>query len=182
MEDFLSNNKTSFSLFELNNIIKDAISYALPDTYWVTAEIADTKLNQKGHCYLELVEKADNRTIAQVKANIWAYEYRKLDLKFRTATKESLKPGMKVLLLAAVTFHEVYGLSLNVRDIDPAYTMGEMALKKREVIERLTKEGLIGLNKSLFLPIVPQRVAVISSPTAAGYGDFFNQLDNNLFG
>jgi exodeoxyribonuclease VII large subunit len=88
---------------------------------------------------------------------------------------------MKVLLLVAVIFHEVYGLSLNVRDIDPAYTMGEMALKKREVIGRLTKEGLIGLNKSLSLPIVPQKIAVISSLTAAGYGDFFGQLDNNPY-
>ncbi len=182
MEALFSNNKTAFSLFELNNIIKDAISYALPDTYWVVAEIADTKLNQKGHCYLELVEKDDNKVIAQVKANIWAYEYRKLSLKFQAATNESLRPGMKVLLLVAVIFHEVYGLSLNVRDIDPAYTMGEMALKKREVIDRLTKEGLIGLNKSLSLPIVPQRIAVISSPTAAGYGDFFSQLDNNPYG
>ncbi|PKL51406.1 MAG: exodeoxyribonuclease VII large subunit [Nitrospira bacterium HGW-Nitrospira-1] len=182
MEDLFSNNKTPFSLFELNNIIKNAISDALPDTYWVMAEIADTKLNQKGHCYLELVEKEDNKTVAQAKANIWAYEYRKLSLKFQTATNESLKPGMKVLLLAAVNFHEVYGLSLNVRDIDPAYTMGEMALKKREVIERLRKEGLIGLNKSLSLPIVPQKIAVISSPTAAGYGDFFGQLDNNPYG
>lgn len=182
MEGLLSINKTAFSLYELNNIIKDAISNVLPDTYWVVAEIADTKLNQKGHCYLELVEKEDNKTIAQVKANIWAYEYRKLSLKFQAATSESLKPGMKVLLLVAVNFHEVYGLSLNVRDIDPAYTMGEMALKKREVIERLTKEGLLALNKSLPLPIVPQRIAVISSPSAAGYGDFFSQLDNNPYG
>lgn len=182
MENLLLNKKTAFSLYELNNIIKDAISYALPDTYWVVAEIADTKLNQKGHCYLELVEKEDNKTIAQVKANIWAYEYRRISLKFQTATNESLKPGMKVLLLVAVTFHEVYGLSLNVRDIDPAYTMGEMALKKREVIERLMKEGLMGLNRSLPLPAVPQRIAVISSPTAAGYGDFFGQLDNNPYG
>ena len=182
MENIFSNNRTTYSLFELNNIIKDAISYALPDAYWVVAEIADIKLNQKGHCYLELVEKNDNKVIAQVKANIWAYEYRKLSHKFQAATNESLRPGMKVLLLAAVIFHEVYGLSLNVRDIDPAYTMGEMALKKREVIERLTKEGLIGLNKSLSLPIVPQRIAVISSPTAAGYGDFFGQLDNNPYG
>ena len=131
---------------------------------------------------LELVEKDDNKVIAQVKANIWAYEYRKLSLKFQAATNESLRPGMKVLLLVAVTFHEVYGLSLNVRDIDPAYTMGEMALKKRKVIERLTKEGLVKLNKSLSLPVVPQRIAVISSPTAAGYGDFFGQLDNNPYG
>jgi len=182
MEGLLSINKTAFSLYELNNIIKDAISNVLPDTYWVVAEIADTKLNQKGHCYLELVEKEDNKTIAQVKANIWAYEYRKLSLKFQAATSESLKPGMKALLLVAVNFHEVYGLSLNVRDIDPAYTMGEMALKKREVIERLTKEGLLALNKSLPLPVVPQRIAVISSPSAAGYGDFFSQLDNNPYG
>lgn len=182
MKDLFPNNKTALSLFELNNIIKDAISLVLPDTYWVVAEIADTKLNQKGHCYLELVEKDDNKIIAQVKANIWAYEFRKLSLKFRTVTNESLRPGMKVLLLVAVIFHEVYGLSLNVRDIDPAYTMGEMALKKREVLERLSKEGLIGLNKSLSLPVVPQRIAVISSPTAAGYGDFFSQLDNNPYG
>lgn len=182
MEDFFTNNKKPFSLFELNNIIKDAISYALPGAYWVIAEIADTKLNQRGHCYLELVEKEGNKIIAQVKANIWAYEYRKLSLKFQAATNESLKPGMKVLLLVAVTFHEVYGLSLNVKDIDPAYTMGEMALKKREVIERLTKEGIIALNKGLSLPAVPQRIAVISSPTAAGYGDFFDHLDNNPYG
>ena len=182
MENLFSNNKTAFSLFELNNIIHDAISYSLPDTYWVVAEIADAKLNQKGHCYLELVEKEDSRLIAQVKANIWAYEYRKLSHKFQSATNEALRPGMKVLLLVAVTFHEVYGLSLNVKDIDPAYTMGEMALKKREVIERLTREGLIVLNKGLSLPVVPQRIAVISSPTAAGYGDFFDHLDNNPYG
>lgn len=181
MENLFPNNKTAFSLFELNNIIKDAISSALPDTYWVVAEIADAKLNQKGHCYLELVEKDDNKVIAQIKASIWAYEYRRLSLKFRASTNESLRAGMKVLLLVAVNFHEVYGLGLNVRDIDPAYTMGEMALKKREVIERLTREGLIALNKGLSLPVVPQRIAVISSPTAAGYGDFFGQLDNNPY-
>jgi exodeoxyribonuclease VII large subunit len=181
-EDFITNNRKPFSLFELNNLIKEAINYALPGSYWVIAEIADTKLNQRGHCYLELVEKEDNKAIAQVKANIWAYEYRKLSLKFQAATNEALKPGMKVLFLVAVTFHEVYGLSLNVKDIDPSYTMGEMALKKREVIERLTKEGLIALNKGLTLPAVPQRIAVISSPTAAGYGDFFDHLDNNPYG
>jgi exodeoxyribonuclease VII large subunit len=182
METLFSGNKTTFRLYELSAIIKNAIGDALPETYWVVAEIAEAKLNQKGHCYLELVEKEDDKTVAQVKANIWAYDYRKLILKFRTATNDSLKPGMKVLLLVSVNFHEVYGLSLTVRDIDPAYTMGEMALKKREVIERLTKEGIIGLNKRLALPAVPQRIAVISSPTAAGYGDFFDQLDRNPYG
>ncbi len=181
MED-LSYNRQPYSLYELNGIIKSALSQVFPDAYWVAAEIAECKCNQRGHCYLDLVEKKDDRTIAQVKATIWAYEYRKLSHKFQSATGESLKPGMKIMLLAAVTFHEVYGLSLNVKDIDPAYTMGEMARKKKEVIERLRKEGIMDLNKGLPLPLVPQKIAVISSPTAAGYGDFFDQLDSNPYG
>ncbi len=178
----LSLHKPPLTLFELNSLIRAAINNTLPDLYWVVAEIADSKCNQKGHCYLELVEKEDGKTIAQMRATIWSYEYRILSRKFETSTKTPLKPGMKVLLLAAVTFHEVYGLSLNVKDIDPAYTMGEMALRKREIIERLRKEGIIELNRDLPLPLVPQRVAVISSPTAAGYGDFRDHLINNAYG
>jgi exodeoxyribonuclease VII large subunit len=174
--------KAYFTLFELNTVIKSAIGDVFPDACWVAAEIAELKCNQKGHCYLELVEKEDTKTTAQIKATIWAYEYRKLGNKFEKTAGETLKAGMKVLLMVEVTFHEVYGLSLNIRDIDPAYTMGEMARKKKEVIERLRKEGIMELNKSLPLPLVPQRAAVISSPTAAGYGDFFKQLDNNLYG
>jgi exodeoxyribonuclease VII large subunit len=174
--------KTYYTLFELNSIIKSVIEASLPDAYWVAAEIADLKCNQKGHCYIELVEKEDEKTTAQIKATIWAYEYRKLGSKFEKASGEPLRPGMRVLLRAEVSFHEVYGLSLNIRDIDPAYTLGEMARKKKEVVDRLKKEGIMELNKSLPLPSVPQRVAVISSPTAAGYGDFFNQLDSNPFG
>jgi exodeoxyribonuclease VII large subunit len=174
--------RTTYTLYELNNLIKAEISNSFPGTYWIIAEIAEAKCNQRGHCYLDLVEKEDDRTIAQIKATIWAHEYRKLAHKFQAATGETLKAGMKILLLASVTFHEVHGLSLNVRDIDPAHTMGEMARRKREVIERLKKEEIIDLNKGLALPLVPQRVAVISSPTAAGYGDFSNQLDNNPYG
>jgi exodeoxyribonuclease VII large subunit len=174
--------KAYFTLFELNTVIKSAISDVFPGACWVAAEIAELKCNQKGHCYLELVEKEDEKTTAQMKATIWAYEYRKLGNKFEKTAGETLKAGMRALLLVEVTFHEVYGLSLNIRDIDPAYTMGEMARKKKEVIDRLRKEGIMELNKSLPLPLVPQRAAVISSPTAAGYGDFFKQLDNNLYG
>ncbi len=180
--DELSTNKTAYTLYELNNAIKSAITRAFPEAYWVTAEIADLKCNQRGHCYLELVEKDDDRTVAQAKATIWAYEYRKLSHKFQTATNEPIRPGMKIMLLAVVNYHEVYGLSLNIRDIDPTYTLGEMARKRKEVIERLRKEGLLELNKSLPLPLVPQRIAVISSPSAAGYGDFFSQLDTNRYG
>src|SRR5208283_3896422 len=180
--DELSMSKSAYSLYELNTAIKHAISSALSEACWVTAEIAELKCNQRGHCYLELVEKDEDKTIAQTKATIWAYEYRKLSHKFQAATNESIRPGMKIMFLAVVNFHEVYGLSLNIRDIDPTYTLGEMARKRKEVIERLRKEGLLELNKGLHLPLVPQRIAVISSPTAAGYGDFFNQLDTNPYG
>jgi exodeoxyribonuclease VII large subunit len=174
--------KTALSLSQLNGMIKAAIIESLPDMYWVIAEVAEIKLNQRGHCYLELVEKEDDTAIAQIKAAIWAYEYHSISNKFQKATNEPLSRGMKILFLAAVTFHEVYGLSLNIKYIDPAYTIGEMARKKKEVIERLRKEGIIERNRSRELPLVPQRVAVISSPTAAGYGDFINHLDGNAFG
>lgn len=178
----LSIGKPAFSLYELNTAIKSAVSTVFPEACWVTAEIAELKCNQRGHCYLELVEKAEDRTIAQTKATIWAYEYRKLINKFQAATNEPIRTGMKIMFLAAVNYHEVYGLSLNIRDIDPAYTLGEMALKRKEILDRLRKEGLLEKNKSLRLPAVPQRIAVISSPTAAGYGDFFTQLNANPYG
>jgi exodeoxyribonuclease VII large subunit len=172
----------AYTLSELNASIREALELTFPDTFWVVAEISEARCNAKGHCYLELVEKQDDAVIAQMRANIWAYTYRNVSHKFEKATGESLKKGMQVLLSAEVTFHEVYGLSLNIKDIDPTYSLGEMAKKKRETIERLHKEGLVDLNKSLPLPIVPQRVAVISSKTAAGYGDFLSHIENNSYG
>ncbi|MFQ5901999.1 MAG: exodeoxyribonuclease VII large subunit [Thermodesulfobacteriota bacterium] len=174
----------TYTLSEFTILIKDTISYSFPDAYWVTAEIARINLNQKGHCYLELVEKMPDtpEPVARISANIWVYNYRELAARFNMVTKETLKPGMKVLLQVSVQFHQVYGLSLNVRDIDPTYSMGEMARRKREVIERLRKEGIIDLNKALPLPLVPQRIAVISSPTAAGYEDLVEHLNNNSCG
>ena len=169
------------TLSELNFSIKAALSYSFPDAYWVIAEIAESRCDQKGHCYFNLVEKDDSRTVAQIRANCWAYEYRKISQKFEKAARDRLSPGMKVLFLASLNFHEVYGLSLLIRDIDPSYSLGEMARKKREVIERLQKEGLIELNKGLSLPLAPQRIAVVSAPGAAGYGDFMSHLTNNPF-
>jgi exodeoxyribonuclease VII large subunit len=171
-----------FSLSELNASIKEALDRAFPETLWVVAEISEIRCNTKGHCYLELADRDDEETIAQIKANIWARTFRSIAFKFEKATGETLKQGMKVLLQVNVTFHEVYGLSLNIKDIDPTYSLGEMARKKREVIERLTKEELINLNKQIPLTLVPQRIAVISSSTAAGYGDFVNHLDDNPYG
>ena len=171
-----------FTLSELNTAIKATLELAFPEMVWVVAEISEIRHNSKGHCYLELVEREEEETLAQIRANIWAYTFRNLASKFEKATGESLKQGMKVLLQVTVTFHEVYGLSLNVKDIDPTYSLGELAKKKREVIARLTKEGLINLNKQIHLSLVPQRIAVISSETAAGYGDFINHLDDNPYG
>jgi len=171
-----------FTLSELNTAIKATLELAFPESVWVVAEISEIRCNSKGHGYLELVEREEEETIAQIRANIWAYTFRNLASKFEKATGETLKQGMKILLQVNVTFHEVYGLSLNIKDIDPTYSLGEMARKKREVIERLTKEGLINLNKQIPLPLVPQRIAVISSATAAGYGDFVDHIDDNPYG
>ncbi|KPK46020.1 MAG: hypothetical protein AMK74_01565 [Nitrospira bacterium SM23_35] len=171
-----------FTLSELNTSIKEALGLAFPESVWVVAEISEIRCNSKGHCYLELVEREEEETIAQIRANIWAYTFRGIASKFEKATGESLKQGMKVLLQVNVTFHEVYGLSLNVRDIDPTYSLGEMVRKKREIIDRLTKEGLLQLNKQIPLPLVPQKIAVISSVTAAGYGDFINHIVDNPYG
>jgi exodeoxyribonuclease VII large subunit len=171
-----------FTLSELNAAIKESLDRAFPETLWVVAEISEIRCNPKGHCYLELAERADEETIAQIRATIWARTFRSITSKFEKATGESLKQGMKVLLQVNVTFHEVYGLSLNIKDIDPTYSLGEMARKKRAVIARLTKEELINLNKQIPLTLVPQRIAVISSSTAAGYGDFINHLDDNPYG
>ncbi len=165
-------------LTELKGVIKDSF----PDARWVTAEIAEVKENQKGHCYLQLVERKEEGIVAKVQANIWAYRYKELFQKFFTSTGEPLKVGMKVMLLVTVDFHEQYGLSLNIKDVEPSYTIGELALKRREIIERLKRGGLLDKNKALMLPIAPQRIAVISSKQAAGYGDFIDQLTNNVNG
>jgi exodeoxyribonuclease VII large subunit len=178
----LSKQTPVLTLSELNSLIRGVVEIAFPETLWVIAEIAEARCNQKGHCYIELIEKEDDTVIAQMRANIWAYTYRTISQKFQQATGESIKHGMRVLFQVSVTFHEIYGLSLNIKDIDPTYSLGDMARKKREVIERLTKEGLIERNKALPLPLVPQRVAVVSSSTAAGYGDFVNHLEHNPYG
>ena len=171
------------TLSELSFLIKSTIQSSLPDEYWVTAEIAQINCHySSGHCYLDLVEKKDDTTTARIKATIWAGNFRQIRSDFRTFTGQDIQAGMKILMLARVTYHEVHGLSLNIREIDPRYTLGEMALKRRQIIEQLTKDGIIDKNRQLVLPSVIQRIAVISSVTAAGYGDFLSRLNNNPYG
>ena len=174
----------TITLQELNGRVKSTLQFEMPDAYWVQAEISGISPSGQGHCYLELVQKdTTGRTfLAKAKANVWRNTWLKLKPYFEAETGESLKVGMKVLLQVTVTFHEVYGYSLVVWDIDPTYTMGDMARRRKEILEQLEKDGVIGLNRELEIPALPQRIAVISSATAAGWGDFRNQLDGNIYG
>jgi exodeoxyribonuclease VII large subunit len=172
------------SLTELQFIIRDALYMSLPDLYWVIAEISELNENQTGHCYLELIEKqADDKNIkSRARGIIWSSRYRFLKSFFENITGESLRTGLKVLIKVKVEYHEIYGLSLIISDIDPAFTIGEMAVRKQLIIKQLEQEGVFGMNKELDFPLFPRRIAVISSKNAAGYTDFMNHLLPNSYG
>ena len=172
---------TSYTLSELGIMIRDVLARGLGADHWVKAEIGDLKVHGRGHCYLELVEKDEHLVKAKMRATIWASTYSFLAPYFEEQTGTSLAGGIKVLCKVRVSFHEVYGLSLNILEIDPSYTLGERARRKREIIERIKKEGLFDNNKRIPFPLVALRIAVISSEQAAGYGDFVNQLKNNRY-
>lgn len=172
------------SLLQLNQQIKQELSNSFPDTLWIVAEISEIRTVRSGHCYLELVEKDDqsDEIKAKVRATIWAYTFRMLKPYFETSTKQPLSSGIKVLVKASIEFQELYGLSLNIKDIDPSFTLGDIARKRLEIIQQLEDEGVMHMNKEVLLNEVPQKLAIISSPSAAGYEDFINQLDNNPAG
>ncbi len=172
------------SLSELNGTVKKVLTASFNAPVWVVGEISELNVHSNGHCYLTLIEKGttDDKIIAQARASIWSYTFRMLRPFFETTTGQQLTDGIKVLLHVSVEFHELYGFSLNVRNIDPIYTMGDMARKRREIIQRLTDEGVLTMNKELDLPLVPQKIAIISSPSAAGYEDFMEQLQRNKEG
>lgn len=170
-----------YSLFEFNQLVRSTLEAMYPDRYLITAEVASLKLDQKGHCYLDLVERDEHTVVAQMRATIWASQFRGISRRFSVATGMELSKGMKLLTEAGLSYHERYGLSLSIFDIDPAYTLGEMALKRREVLARLEKEGLLEKNRLLEMSIVPLNVAVISSPGAAGYEDFVHHLYENPY-
>ncbi len=171
----------SLSLSQLNLKIKSALQSAFSDQIWVVAEISELRLNSSGHCYLELIEKdADSDSIlAKIKATIWSYTFRMLSPYFETTTGYRLSAGLKVLIRVQPDFHEVYGISLIIKDIDPSYTLGDLARKRQEILRKLKADGVIDMNKMVPFPMVPQRIAVISSETAAGYGDFMDTLVQN---
>lgn len=173
----------ALSLFELNNLVRKTIDITLNDEYWVEAELGEARENN-GHLYLELVEKDEyrNTPVAKASAKCWRSTWMPLRKKFEHITGMNIKPGIKVLLKVYPQFHEAYGFSWIVTDLDPTYTMGDMARKRLEIINILKDEGVFDLNKQLALPMFTQNIAVVSSETAAGYGDFCKQLYSNLFG
>ena len=176
--------KNVLSLFELNQLVRRSVRTCLPDEYWVQVELSDVRANYSGHCYLECVQKdpKSNSLIAKARGIIWSNVFSQLKPYFEQETGQAFVSGIKVLVKVTVDFHELYGYSLTIVDIDPAYTLGDMARRRREILLRLQEEGVLSLNKELELPVLAQRIAVISSATAAGYGDFCNQLENNAFG
>lgn len=173
------------SLWELNSRIKETIYGAFSDSYWVRAEMSDVRVNQSsGHCYLEFIEKSEStgQIVAKARGAIWAKTFRMLKPYFEGETGQLFASGLKVLVKVSIEFHELYGYSLTVLDIDPAYTLGDMVRRRMEIINRLKEEGVFDLNRELPFPLLPRRVAIITSATAAGYEDFLDQLTRNRAG
>lgn len=171
----------ALTLLEFNSRISRALA-AAPELIeeWVTAETSDVR-QSGGHCYMELIQKdpATGMPVARARANIWASRFARLSATFSTATGSRLSSGIKVMVRVSASFHPVYGLSLNITDIDPAYTLGDLLRRRREILARLEAEGVAGLNRSIEWPDVPSRIAIVSAEGAAGYGDFINQLYTN---
>ena len=175
--------KKIFSLLEVTGSIQKTIAARYTSSYWIKAEM--NRLNfypRSGHCYPDLVEKRDGKVVAQIRANIWADDYRRVDANFQQVLREPLKDGIKILLLATISFHPQYGLALRIIDIDPSFTLGDLEREKLETITRLQKEGIFHRNKELRLPLLPKRIAIISVETSKGYADFlevFKSAGNN---
>lgn len=172
-----------YTLRQLNLMVRDAIEDALPDEYWVEAELSECRENS-GHCYMELIEKDErsNTPVARASAKCWRQTWAMVSPYFQRTTGQPLRAGMKVLLKVYAQFHESYGFSWIVSDIDPTYTLGDMARKRQEIIRQLKEEGVFDLQRELRIPSFAKRIAVISAQNAAGYGDFCRQLEENEYG
>ncbi len=174
----------SYTLLELNTLIRKLVEGTFDDEYWVQGELLDARVASGGHFYGELIQKEekDGRIVARAKVNCWARQFGILHMRFCRETGETLHSGIKVMALVRVTFHEQYGYALNIQDIDPSYTLGDMMARRKEILAQLEADGIIDDNKTLPMPRLANRIAVISSDTAAGYGDFRSHLVHNPYG
>ena len=177
------NSETRLTLVELNGLVRDAIENALPEEYWVEAELSECR-EHGGHCYMELIEKDERSAtpVARASAKCWRQTWVMVKPYFERTTGQQLRAGMKVLLRVYAQFHEAYGFSWIVSDIDPTYTLGDMARKRQEIIRQLKEEGVFDMQRELRIPAFTKRIAVISAQNAAGYGDFCRQLEDNDYG
>ena len=177
------NGNNAITLREFNNRIKRLLNNPAVCNCWICADLSDVNV-RGGHCYLELLEKDERTgaTVAKMRGIIWANRFAYLRQKFLQVTGQDLRSGMKVMLEVSVNYHEQYGISLIITDIDPSYTLGDMERLRREILARLKADGIIDMNKQLEFPVVPQRIAIVSAAGAAGYGDFMNQLHHNAYG
>lgn len=175
-----NHSRSSLTLYELNQLVRETLQLEMPDEYWVEAELSEAR-EVRGHCYMELIQKDlfNNTPIARASAKCWKNTWMKIGPKFESITGQTIHAGMQVLLKVHADFHEAYGFSWIVTDIDPTFTLGDMAKKRQEIIRQLKEEGVYDLQKELEIPMFAQRIAVISSENAAGYGDFCNQLEHN---
>ncbi len=173
----------AMTLLELNGMVRTTLERGMRDEYWVEAELAEAR-ETRGHCYMELVQKdsLSNTPVAKASAKCWKQTWMLMQPYFERATGQPLRAGMKVLLRVYPNFHEAYGFSWIVTDIDPTFTVGDLARRRQEIIAALKAQGIFDMNRQLELPMFAQRIAVISSQTAAGYGDFCNQLNDNPYG
>ncbi len=173
--------ENALSLLELQKRIKITVEDHLDTHYWVVAEISELNVSYKGHCYMNLVQKdkENDNILAKIRTIIWANNYRMLSIYFKSQTREVLRAGLKVMFKVRVNYHERYSMSLQVIDIDPTYTMGDVEKRRKEIIAKLENAGIIEMNKTLHLPLVIHNIAVISSDTAAGFGDFIAQMETN---
>lgn len=173
----------ALTLYELNTLVREAIASAMDRDYWVEAELSEVR-EIRGHCFMELVQKDlfSPTPVARASAKCWKTTWTRIRPRFEAITGQPLRPGMKVMLLVHPDFHEAYGFSWIVSDVDPTYTLGDMARKRMEIVNQLKAEGVFDLQKELPLPLFSQHIAVISSENAAGFGDFCSQLSNNDYG
>ena len=180
----MTDSANPLTLSALNGLVRSVVEEGLPLRYWVTGELSEVRATSVGHCYIELVERDEltGEMVAKARGTIWSRVYSLLRPYFLEQTGREFAVGLKVLVQVTVKFHELYGFSLDVCDIEPAYTIGDMARQRMLIVKRLTDEGVIDLNKELPFPLLPKRVAVVSSASAAGYGDFCDQLNNNMYG
>lgn len=175
--------KKHFSLRELQLAVRERLSEAFPLPVWVAAEISELKVNYSGHCYLELVEKGGANGVPSAKASavIWRSHYGAIASYFASKTGQSLAVGLKVLVRVTISYHELYGLSFQIQDIDPTYTLGDLEQQRQQTIARLREEGVWDMNREVGVPRVPQRVAIVSSASAAGYQDFCKEISRSPY-